>query len=337
MENEKMPLISIIVPIYNGERYLNECIDSILGQDYENIEVILVDDGSIDKSGEIIDNYKNIDNRVIVIHQKNSGVSVARNNALNNVHGKYVCLIDQDDYISKEYISYFYNLILKNNAEIAITPYPRKFIEITKNDKNEDEKMDNIEIWTGIKATREMLYYNVVISPWNKMFSSDLIKANNLKFDERYYGGEGFLFTLECFSKAKKIVVGHKRLYNYRCDNPNSGVTKFRMEVIDSSINAQKTIKKILLKIAPELELACKYANWHTYCDCYNTFIGCKVKNKYVKKCKEIKKVCQRDALCVIKAPIHIKEKIKGFMYFINPYIAAKLINHFRLRKFTVE
>ena len=100
------PLISIIVPVYNGEQYLNECVDSILQQDYKNIELILINDGSSDKSKEIINNYANIDKRVIAIHQKNSGVCASRNNGLDHVHGEYICLIDQDDYISKNYISY---------------------------------------------------------------------------------------------------------------------------------------------------------------------------------------------------------------------------------------
>lgn len=331
------PLISIIVPVYNGEQYLNECVDSILQQDYKNIELILINDGSSDKSKEIINNYANIDKRVIAIHQKNSGVCASRNNGLDHVHGEYICLIDQDDYISKNYISYFYELILKNNADIALTPTAKKFTDKnSKNIKNKEFK-DTIEVWSGEKAAREMLYYNLIIAPWNKMIRSSLIEKYDIRFDTRYFGGEGFLFSVECFVRAEKVAVGHKKLYNYRCDNPNSGMTKFSMKVIDSSINSQKTIKEKITRINPELEFACKYSNWHTYCDCLNFFIGCNVRKQYKKRYNEIKKICKRDALCALKASISIKEKVKGIMYFISPYCASKMINHFRVRKFTIE
>lgn len=331
------PLITVIVPVYNGQRYLNECVDSILQQDYSNIELILVNDGSTDNSGNIIDDYANKDSRVKAIHQKNAGVSASRNNALNKSEGEYVCLVDQDDYISKDYISYLYNLILENNTEIATTPTARKFTSDKKYENTNEEAEDKVEIWTGVKAAQEMLYYNLIIGPWNKMISRNLIEKNKLRFDERYFGGEGFLFSLECFARAEKVAVGKMKKYNYRCDNPDSGVTKFKMTMVDSNINAQKTIKEKLVKINPELEFACKYANWHTYCDCLNSFIGCNVVKQYEEKYKEIKKVCKRDGLCALKASVPTKEKIKGIFYFISPYLAAKFVNHFRVRKFTVE
>ncbi len=336
MKREGNPIISVIVPFYNGEKYLNQCIDSIINQDYKNLEIVLVNDGSKDNTAILLDEYANKDSRIKVIHQENMGVCAARNIAIDCVCGDYICFIDQDDCISKNYISYFYNLIKVRNADISLTPKANKF----KNDisfETIDLSNDTVEIWNGKKAVMQMLYYNLVIAPWNKMISRGLIEKNKIRFDTRYFGGEGFLFSIECFIKANKVVVGNKKVYNYRCDNPNSGVTKFSMIVVDSSINSQKTIKGKVLEIDPKLEKACKYSNWHTHCDFLNTMIGCKVTKKYPQKYKELKKVCRNDALCVFKAPISKKEKIKGLLYFINPYITAKVINHFRLRKFTVE
>lgn len=332
------PLISVIVPVYNGEKYLRECIDSILEQDYKNIELILIDDGSSDNSRNIIGDYANKDKRVIAIHQENAGVCASRNKGLDNSHGEYICLIDQDDYVEKNYLSYLYELILNNNAEISLTPTARKFT--SKNPRNDSANVDyedKIEIWSGVNTAREMLYYNLRIAPWNKMINRHLIEKNNIRFDLRYFGGEGFLFSIDCFIKAKRVAVGHKEVYNYRCDNPNSGMTKFSMKVIDSSINSQKTIRENVLKVSPELENACKYANWHTHCDCLNFFVGCCVIKQYKEKYKEVKKVCRQDALCVVNAKVPIKEKVKGFLYFINPYVASKFINEFQLRKFTVD
>jgi len=332
----KNPLISIIVPVYNGQRYLCECIDSILKQDYQNIEVIIVNDGSKDDSGKIIDEYAKRDKRVKAIHQENGGVSVARNTALDIVQGKYICLIDQDDCVCEDYISYFYNLIIENDADISLTPTANRFngnID-TSAIKNFE---DSVEIWSGEKTVEKMLYYQLIISPWNKMISRSLIEENNLKFDSRFFSGEGFLFSIECFQRAKRVAVGQKKVYLYRVDNPDSGMTKFSLHVINSSVGAQKVIKENLLNPTERLMKACRYSNWHTHCDCLNTIIGCNVKKQHKDLYKKIRKVCKNDALCVIGAPVSKKEKMKGFLYFISPYFAAKIINRFRLRKFTVE
>lgn len=336
MKSEKRPLITIIVPFYNAERYLEECIKSILNQDYVNIEAILVNDGSKDNSKKIAQCFIDKDVRVKLINQENEGVSTARNRGIDNSKGEYICFIDADDYISKDYISYFYNLIKDNDAEIAITPMPRKFNSFSKIEE-EEKNEDTIENWSGIQTAIEMLYYNIVIAPWNKMISKDLIDRYNIRFNKKLSFGEGFNFSVDCFQRAKRVVVGHRKVYNYRVDNPNSVMTRFSMELVTGSIEAQKTIRENLVNRTVDISKACKYANWHTYCDCLNTMIGCKVTRKYKKEYKEIKKLCQRDALCVLKAHITIKEKIKGILYFINPYIIAKIINHFRVRKFTID
>ena len=330
----KTDLISILIPFYNDEKYINECMDSVLDQDYQNIEVIAIDDGSSDNTLDILKSYAKKDKRVKCITQANAGVSATRNKALSIAKGKYVCLIDQDDTVDSDYISYFYNLITTNNAEIALTPQPFKFNSDTV--KNISEVNDNITVITGKEAAKQMLYYNFVIAPWNKMISMDLIKKNNIEFNAKLYGGEGFKFSIDCFKVANKVALGNRKVYNYRCDNANSGMTKFRMSIVDSSIYAQKLI---LEGIGNDLELinACKYANWHTYTDLYNSFVGCGVIKQYKDKYKEIKKVVKRDALLSLKAPINHKEKIKGIMYSINPYLTAKIINKLRVRKFTTE
>lgn len=335
MKNKKEPLISIIVPFYNGENYLKQCVDSILNQDYKNLEIIFINDGSKDNTMNLLNEYRNKDSRIKVICQENAGVSAARNTALNNIHGEYVCLIDQDDCISKNYISYFYSLIEENNADISLSPKPNKFKDEIYFE-NVDLSNDIVEIWDGKKAVTQMLYYNLVIAPWNKMISSDLINKNNIKFDSTFFGGEGFSFSIDCFKVANRVAVGQKKVYNYRVDNPNSGMTKFSMKIIDSSFRAQKHIKENLKNNDSDIIKACKYSNWHTACDCLNTIIGCKVIKEHKDTYRKIKNICQKDALIGFLAPIPKKEKIKCFMYFVSPYIASKIINHFRLRKFTI-
>lgn len=330
------PLISIVIPVYNGENYIEECINSITNQDYKNIEIIIVNDGSKDNSKNIAEKLRRKDKRIIIIDQENAGVSTARNNGIATAKGEYITFIDVDDYISRDYISYYYKLLKENNAEIALTPFPRKFNEKTKK-LEEQEISDYVEIWSGEETAAQMLYYNIVIAPWNKMISMKLINENGIKFNPKLSFGEGFNFSVDCFQRAKRVAVGHKKVYHYRVDNPNSVMTKLSLKLITGSIEAQKTIKENLVNKNKQMLDACKYANWHTYCDCYNTIVGSNKIKYFKKEYKMLKKVCRKDSICAISAPVPKKEKIKSIMYFISPYITAKIINHFRIRKFTVE
>lgn len=337
MEKSKIeePLITIIVPVYNGEKYIDKCVNSVLNQEYKNIEMILINDGSKDNSKEILDKWSQANERIKVIHQENAGVSAARNKGIEAAQGSYVTFVDVDDYIARDFVSYYYNLIKENNAEIALTPMPQKFDDDSENVATNIE--DSIQIWNGEKTACEMLYYNIAIGPWNKLISKELINRNNIKFNTKLSYGEGFNFSVDCFQRAKKIAVGKRKVYYYRVNNPNSAMTRFKLELVTGSIEAQKYIRKNLVKETKELIDACKYANWHTYCDCLNTIIGCRVIEQNKEIYKEIKKVCRKDAKCALKAPVPKSDKIKGILYSISPYLAAKLINKLRKRKFTVE
>lgn len=136
--NEK---ISIIIPIYNVEKYLKKCLDSVISQTYKNLEIILVDDGSPDKCGKICDEYQEIDNRIIVLHNKNIGLSGARNSGLKIATGKYVTFIDSDsdDYIADDYIEVLYKILKEKNADISICNY--------KSFKNDLNKITNKRIY----------------------------------------------------------------------------------------------------------------------------------------------------------------------------------------------
>ena len=118
-ESKQKPLVSVIVPIYNVEQYLRRCIDSVLAQTYTNYELILVDDGSPDACGKICDEYAARNPKIKVIHQKNQGLSAARNNAVPKSNGEYITFIDSDDFVSKDYLQYLVSLIQKYDAQIS--------------------------------------------------------------------------------------------------------------------------------------------------------------------------------------------------------------------------
>ena len=168
-------LISIVVPIYKVEKYINKCIESILNQTYKNLEIILVDDGSPDNCGKIADEYAKKDNRIKVIHKKNGGLSDARNAGIDIVKGKYIAFVDSDDYIEKEYIEIMYNAIRTNKVKI---------VQCGINKVNDDGKvldsygyLDNELI--NSKRIIEEKYTKYPISnvvAWNKLYSTDLFK-----------------------------------------------------------------------------------------------------------------------------------------------------------------
>lgn len=118
MQQERIPeMISVIVPVYNMEKYLDRCVESIVNQTYTNLEIFLVDDGSTDRSGEICDQWENKDSRIVSIHKKNGGLSDARNYGIISSHGEYISFIDSDDYIAPDFMEHLYN----NRAEKGIT------------------------------------------------------------------------------------------------------------------------------------------------------------------------------------------------------------------------
>ena len=121
----KENLISVIVPVFNTEEYLNRCLDSIINSTYKELEIICVDDGSTDCSAEILEQYTSIDNRITIIHQDNQGVSVARNKGLESAVGEYVCFIDSDDWIHEQFFTYLHRAITENAADIALCDFKR--------------------------------------------------------------------------------------------------------------------------------------------------------------------------------------------------------------------
>ncbi len=333
MKNEN-PLVTFIVPAYNCGKYIKQCIDSILGQSYKNLELIIVDDGSTDNTADVMRKYTDND-RVLCLYQENKGVSVARNKALDLAKGDYVGFVDADDYIDTDYLSYFMELIKEHMADIALTPQLYKF-NANKNLIKKDEKLD-ARVISGEMAACDMLYYNFVISPCNKLISMELIEKYGIRFDENLRFGEGFNFSLDCFQRAKTVVVGNRKIYNYRVDNPQSVMTKFSIEMVDGSFAAQERIKKHLVEPNKDILRACKYANWHTCCDLLMAMIGCKVTKKFVKRYKKVKGIARRDALCAFGAPVPLKDKVKGILFFISPVITSRIINRTRIRKFTAQ
>lgn len=204
-------MFSVIVPVYNVEKYLDKCLASILGQTFKDYECIIVDDGSPDNSNTIIDNYVKKDQRFKVIHQKNMGLSAARNVGLDIAKGDYITFIDSDDYIANDYLEKFASKITSTDADIVICGFIEVYAEYIKEVSSKSENTD--EIKKNILADVLHAY------PWNKCYKKDLFQ--NIRFPVNKIF-EDLLTIPEVCLNAHKIVCIHEKLYYYNRQNLNS-------------------------------------------------------------------------------------------------------------------
>lgn len=230
--NENLPLISVIIPVYNVERYLRKCLDSVISQSYTNLEIILVDDGSTDGSGAICDNYGTLDSRIVVIHQQNMGLSGARNAGLDCARGQWIAFIDSDDYIDKDMYKVLYQVGSKNNADICACKSVN--VDLKGNVLDEKEYTGAITIMDSDKAIASLGDDDVVrFEVWNKLWKKEIIGNTHFKLGQV---SEDIYFTLEIFSRMKVYVDVDFPYHNYlysREGNTNSSFKIKRMCVFD--------------------------------------------------------------------------------------------------------
>ena len=229
------PEISIIVPVYNTDRYLESCINSIINQSFYNFELILIDDGSEDDSGKICDKYANKDKRIKVIHKKNEGVSVARNIGIDLSKGRYIMFCDSDDFVKRDWCKRLYDLQKNNLNSICLCGFTTINF---RGDKCEyiDKVLDKNKKINHINIKDFFLLYekHLMNSPCNKIYQSEIIKENNIKFNENITLGEDLLFNLKYFEFVKgDIVVLNECKYNYILRNNESLDNKYYKDLFD--------------------------------------------------------------------------------------------------------
>ena len=317
----KNSLISIVVPIYNVEKYLNECIDSIIAQTYKNIEIILVDDGSPDSCPVICDNWKEKDYRVKVIHKENGGLSDARNVGIENAKGNYICFIDSDDYVEKNYVEELYNKIV--TEEVKISQCGIKYVDDNHQIiKNVGYK--NNCVLPGRKVIEDScdkhFTENEVV--WNRLYDINLFK--NLKFPKGKLHEDEYI-TYKLLYNEEKIAIVSNCLYNYRqSDNSimrsNYSLKRFYdfLEAYKEKIDYFKNKKDIVIH---DMVIKSYLSNLS------NIYIKIKksiqnpqsylksIKEEYKKYYKYIKR----------SKNIGLKNKIKVSIFYFSPYIYTLL------------
>ena len=243
-------LVSIIIPVYNVEEYLDECLNSAITQTYSNIEIIIVNDGSTDRSTDIIGKYKKKDNRIKVFSINNSGQGKARNIGINNSLGEYIYFLDSDDFIEKQTIEILLNSIQSNHICIF-----NAISFLHESGKIVSSKYFNINenyLKKEIKKGNQIRYLTPCISPWSKLYSKKFIQNNKIYFPEGIYG-EDVEFWLRCIVSTNKInyvnYYGYHRRYRKNSTMTGGSIKnlKDRIYSMDRLINLDPLSKQLNL------------------------------------------------------------------------------------------
>lgn len=311
MSEKKENLVSVIVPVYNVEDYLENCVESLLKQTYKNIEILLINDGSTDNSSKICDNYGKKDSRIKVYHKENEGVSKARNLGLECSTGDYIVFVDADDFVEKTYVEKLFNALINNKCDMSIV----NIIEKYSNEK---------EIKLGYLSKQKLLNKREFLDhlydkksykggPCNKMYLKKIIRANNLFFRDDVYYGEDLFFVSQYADKCDKFY--------YECDE----FLYFYNRIEGSATQTGFTKKKAsFIKVCEELidifekngvDSSRIKQQYITFCYWSITFL----EDSDICSKEEYKKICKkyiRDILKSKKITLFEKVKIVGMIYF---------------------
>lgn len=216
-------LISIIIPVYNAEKYISSCIESVLHQTYNEIEVILIDDGSKDQSASICDDYARKDDRIKVVHKVNGGVSSARNEGIKLAKGKYVCFVDSDDWLEPNGIDLLYSELQRANADLVSASYTF----FTKHEKCQKSNCERVYENKDIVLNIIEIVKNSHGSVWGKIFKKDIINTLELFFHTDMPMGEDSLFVISYLQGCNKISFIKESIYNYNRIVKYSAVKKY--------------------------------------------------------------------------------------------------------------
>lgn len=254
MKIECEKLVSIVVPVYNVEKYLKRCIDSLKSQTYNNIEILLVNDGSTDTSLSICEKEAIDDNRIKVISQKNGGLSDARNTGINNATGEYICFVDSDDFVNEYYVQLLFENLLETNSDISVCNY----MYIDENDKTWMRKEKNNKEYSNIDAVKDVLStkQDTEVMAWNKLYKKELFTKNNIYFPKGKIHEDNFT-TYKLYYYANKISLINDKLYYYYQRTDSIMGQKFntkRLHILEAVEETKEFFKNKEIELSQELE-----------------------------------------------------------------------------------
>ena len=323
-----MPEISVIVPVYNVEKWLPKCLDSILGQTYCDFELILVNDGSKDRSLEICNQYAQIDSRIIVIDKDNEGVSATRNIGIRNAHGKYICFVDSDDFVGPNYLSSLVNTRMKYNCPLVVSGMTLYFNGEKSEYKVKEALYDKSDFLQLFSSPDNSF---LLRGPCCKLFDRDIIQSKGLKFDLSINFGEDTIFVLQYCLYCDAVAFSNDVSYQYY---RREGGLVCSKPLRKDSVLELKTFNNIFDVWSNRLNRAVydiPYFN-ETLCMIYGRFFGGLTTGYTFREFLKSHKFIDLNLYYILFRPITMKRKIHFFMLRHTPYLLGTI--YYLYRKF---
>ena len=273
MDLTDSPLISVVIPLYNVDRYLSRCLDSVVAQTYKNLEILLIDDGSTDRGPSICDEYATKDSRIVVVHKENGGLSDARNKGIDKMTGAYVTFIDSDDYVDEDYVETLYNMIAEDNTKLSICSHRVLYDtgKIIEKATGERSVLDS-------KTVLERILYDegIDLSSWAKLYSSELF------MDVRFPVGRVFedsATTYKLVDLCDRVSLNSVSKYNYMIRSNSISTSKFTSKKMDL-ITATDEMTAYIAGKFPDLQKACDRRLMYAYLSTLSQLVKDKSKHK---------------------------------------------------------
>lgn len=241
-----MPLISVIVPVYNEEKHLGECLESLLNQTFRDYEVICINDGSTDKCGDILKEFAARDSRITVITQQNKGLSVARNVGVENSSSPYIAYVDSDDFVHPRFLETLYETAVENDADITGCNFGKIYDKETLPDLNGMKPKTFVPALNVLLSKKNFIHFNV----WNKLYKRELI--SDISFVEGIYF-EDWVYNCCVFAKARNFVWINEKLYGYRIWNNSIMRSKFNLKKLNDYVTGVHSVRKFYKEKYPDL------------------------------------------------------------------------------------
>lgn len=276
-------LVSIIVPVYNLENYIDNCINSLLNQTYKNIEIICVDDGSKDSSAAVISKLMESDSRIRYIYQENSGVSAARNKGVDNAQGEYVIYVDGDDYLHFQAVEIFLNCIENSNFSIVCSPEIKTF--------KKDESMSEINDYSCNETDHKRIFLTkdgsvLGKAVWGKIFRTDVAKS--VRFIEAYSGGEDANYIVKILDQGVRVGLVDKKLYYYYFRQSSSSNVNFTEKNFSLTLAFDELCEYLVNSEHPVLKAYCLQYLFQAICIHRSQSIGTDAQDYVLSESKRI-------------------------------------------------
>ncbi|GAA0768001.1 glycosyltransferase [Clostridium subterminale] len=328
-----MEKISVILPSYNVEKYIGKCIDSLINQSYENIEIIIVNDGSTDRTLEVAKEYSKVDSRINIINQENKGVSCARNNAIKKSTGSYIIFIDPDDYLHEDFVKSLYDRLVESNSDLTICGHTKVYDNLYKT-KSKTSKT----IFKGDEIFKEYFIgeSTLTVLMCDKIFKSKIIKENNIYCPEEVTSGQDQVFILEYLVYCNSVSTIDNNYYYYY-QRVGSKSKRYEYHIFERTITKLEYLKRILVEnsLYDKFE---RYFKIRLYMNLFSQGLLLYTYN-FEKNFKSTFKILKKDSVRYINknrfsmlldilllSKLNIKEKIACFTIYYLPSFFVELL-----------